>query len=132
MKKTDNQYIRLYITILLMVVSLFGFSCSNPAVFPKQLIGTWVTDTEQYEDRYIQIDDTKIIFGTGEPVPNIFFINSFESRPFGKTTEWIFQCELKKGEAFTINLLYYFGQDSVEKLQLKNSPQIVWHREEKN
>lgn len=129
MKKPYRHFIGLLTAALIVFIGLFVNSCSDPVPFPTQLVGNWVTDTAKYEDRYIEIDETKLIFGTGKPEPNILFINSFEKKPQGKTTEWIFHCEIKKGERFKIVLLYYIENGS-ESIQLKNTPQIFWYKEE--
>ncbi|MBU1194330.1 MAG: hypothetical protein KKE62_02600 [Proteobacteria bacterium] len=131
MKKNPDQFTGWLTIALCLLISLAVLSCSDPVLFPDNLIGMWVTDTEQYEDRYIEIDKTRIILGTGETVPNIFFVNRVESEPFGEKTEWIFHCEIKKGESYTISFLFPADPDSGEGIQLKNSPQIVWYKEDR-
>lgn len=131
MKKNTDPFTGWVTIALCLLTSLCIFSCSDPVPFPDSLTGVWVTDSEHYEDRYIEIDETRIIFGTGETVPNIFFINSFESKPSGKKTEWIFHCEIRKGESYILSFLFPADPDSGEGIQLKNSSQIVWYKEDR-
>lgn len=131
MKKNADQFTGWVTIPLCLLISLSVFSCSDPVPFPDNLLGVWVSDSGSYEDRYIEINETRIIFGTGETVPNIFFINSFESKPHREKTEWIFHCEIKKGESFTISFLSPADPNSDEGIQLKNSPQALWYKEDK-
>ena len=107
---------------------LMNLSCSESVPFPQELSGTWRSQDVSYADRYIQISEEHLVLGTGENLPNIFFIKDFRQRTAGNQIEWTFFCEISRGNAFELTILYSPGPEAV--LQLKNTPDVYWYKDD--
>ncbi len=117
------------IDVWCLAAALLLFACAESEPFPKELIGTWVTDAPLYTDRFIEIDETWIVFGTGEVEPNTFFIKSFKSQLKNGSVLWVFKCELSPGEEFDISVVYN-PDEAYEKLRMANNPWLGWYQVE--
>jgi len=120
-----NLLSRLIVTACLLTV----ISCSESMPFPQELSGTWRSHDPSYEDRYLQISEEQLVLGTGEGLPNIFYIKDFRRQTAGDGVEWTFYCEINRGETFELTILYFPGPEAV--LQFKNTPGVHWYKLEK-
>ncbi len=107
---------------------LIVLSCCESVPFPQELSGTWRSQDLLYADRYIQISEKQLILGTGEGLPNIFYIKDFSQQEADDRIEWTFYCEISRGETFELTILYSPGPESV--LQFKNTPDVHWYKVE--
>lgn len=117
------------ITIFAFVcIFLFLAACSEPAPpTPVAMQGTWITDDERYENRYIEIRDGEISMGSKQTQPNLFFILKTQSKKIANTMEYTFFCEMISGDKFELSFIFH--PDEYDPwLQLKNTPQIQWYR----
>ena len=111
--------------ILLNLFFLLLVSCTKTSPFPTELIGTWFTEEPLYEDRYIEINEAQLIFGTGAGEPNVLFIDKFEKKEQDGFVEWTLYCQNIEGDSLDIVLFYKRGAD-IEQIRLKNNKQIQW------
>ena len=121
--------------IILIFAAFFISGCeqNNSSVFPSTLIGTWVTDDSLYKNRYIEIYDRQIIFGTGENKSQTFFVDKAEKYIIGATTEWTFFCEDMEGNPFKVVMFYKEEPDTNPikgSIKLKNQAKIIWYKTE--
>lgn len=117
------------VCFILIIFYITGCEQKSSELFPFPLIGTWVTQDSRYKDRYLEINEGKIIFGTGENKPNIFFIDSIKKENQAAITEWTFFCQNMEGSLFEIAIFYNAGAKTAS-ITLKNKETIVWHKVE--
>ena len=110
---------------ILIVSVLAVVSCGQKIDFPSVLIGRWATEAERYEDRYIEISNEMITFGTGTGVPNMYFINEIDQKQNIPIAEYTFQCTNTEGTEFSFIFCLQNTGDRME-LRLNNPRQIVW------
>jgi len=115
--------------LMMTACFLMVFSCSESVPFPQELAGTWRSQDSSYADRFIQITEEQLILGTGEGLPNVFYIKDFRQQAAGSRIEWTFYCEISRGERFELTILYSPEPEAV--LQLKNTPDVHWYKMEK-
>lgn len=118
---------RIVIFLITAVFLATGNGCSNDPVVYKELIGTWITDEEQYENRYITISNELVIFGTGGGAPNLFFIETARKKDKNGIREYDFYCLNTEETDFSfIFEVEDFNDQTV--FRLKNPNQVVWKK----
>ena len=115
--------------LILITFWIAGCEQKSPVPFPSYLIGTWVTNEPRYKDRYLEINEGEIIFGTGENKPNTFFIDSIKKGNQAAIIEWTFFCQNMEGTLFDIVIFYNSGAKTAS-ITLKNKETIVWYKVE--
>jgi len=114
---------------ILITFYITGCEQKSSEPFPSYLIGTWVTQDSRYKDRYLEITEGEIIFGTGEDKPNTFFIDSFKKETRASIAEWTFFCQNIEETLFEIVIFYNAGTKNAS-ITLRNKEEIVWHKVE--
>lgn len=110
---------------------LFGFclmlvmNCTKTTQMPAELLGSWATQATRYEDRYIEIKETELIFGTGAGIPEVFFIEKIKEKKAGEFVEWTFYCKTVENVPTDIVLFYTTIADGVH-FELRNKRQVHW------
>jgi hypothetical protein len=119
------------IILILVTFCILGCKKKDPSLLPPPLIGIWLTDNSLYKERYIEIYDNQIIFGTGEDKSQTFFVDKVKKYIIGATTEWVFYCEDMEGNPFEV-VIFYKGETDANpnsgSIKLKNQATIIWHR----
>jgi len=116
----------LFLHLLLSLT--IGCDGSNTS-FPAGLKGRWITDASRYKDRYIEFSNTTLVFGTGENLPKIWFVNKVGKIEKGKTVEWTLNCQNISGDSIDI-VLFYEAEKDGEQIFLKNKEKILWTRDQ--
>ena len=114
----------LQITALLLTV---GYGCSNSANVSSELQGTWTRNEKQYEDRYIEIKDELVIFGTGGGAPNLFFIKNTRKKENNGIREYELYCRNLEDTDFRF-ILHVEDINGQPTMRLKNPNQVVWKK----
>ena len=118
---------RRIVAAMALLATLAGCQAQKESPVPDHLLGVWSTSAPRYGDRYIEIRNDMIIFGTGG--------DTFELHALTEVTE------AREGEAivYTITHLNHFGQpytlsfyyeptsDGI--MRFKNQKEIVWTKE---
>ena len=115
------------VSILIGCVFLAVHCGKKEEAFPQILLGKWTTGSERYQDRYIEFRPGLMIFGTGNGIPNIFFIRSVEQTQNGPGKEYTFMCTNKVDTEFIFVFLVEGDGDSLT-LRLKNPHEVVWKK----
>ena len=109
----------------LVILSIFTIHCGEKITLPSALSGTWKTEAEQYEDRFIEISTNTLTFGTGNDMPNVYFIRGIDHKRMDKTDEYTFKCV--NSENIDFRFIFYFENDENSLLmRLKNPRQVIW------
>ena len=100
------------VCFILITFCIAGCKQKSSDPFPSILIGTWVTQEPRYKDRYIEINEGEIIFGTGGNQSNTFFIDSIKKGDQVAITEWTLFCQDMEETLFEIVIFYNAGTKS--------------------
>ena len=107
---------------------ILAASCTKPVTeHPSNLLGTWTNQDPAYEGRYIEINKTDIIFGTGTGtgIPTFFLIEKVTGYKTGDFTEWTFHCKTQENVSTDIVLFFTQDEDGLY-FELRNKRQVQW------
>jgi len=127
----DKKTIATIAVLILIIFCIAGCERKTSDPYPDALTGTWVTDEPRYKDRFLEINHSQIIFGTGENEPNTFFIDRIKKKEQSSNTEWTFFCEDMEKNKFEIVILYNTETEDMASITLKNMKTFHWHKVEK-
>lgn len=102
--------------------------CKGPAPEKNDLAGTWITPDPQYAGRYIEFNDTMVIFGTGTGDPNMFFIEKIKQNRGDEYVEWIFHCRTDEDVSIDIVLFYHVDENG-SYFELRNKRKVQWRKQ---
>ena len=120
---------RIYFKLtILIVTSILLSHCGGKDTISSTLFGVWKTDATQYEDRFIEIRPDKLIFGTGDDFPNVYFIKEVAHKQADNKDEYIFKC--LNAETTEFRFIFYVenGEDGLL-MRMNNPRQVVWMKE---
>lgn len=113
------------IALIIVMLSLNLTGCQEPLKthIPKDLIGKWVTTDPKYEDRYLELTDHMIYFGTGGKTFDFDSIGEISMTPQGKRVLYTISYYHIEGQEFKLSILH---DPKRQTLALKNQPHIIW------
>jgi hypothetical protein len=88
--------------------------------------GVWKTTSANYDDRFFEIANTTITFGTGDGKQDIYYIRAATKRAEDKDTVYTITYENPEGTEFRLS--FYYQQSRGGVIQLKNQRDIEWAR----
>jgi hypothetical protein len=109
--------------IVLLSLSVLGCQESRNTHVPKDLIGKWVTNAPKYEDRYLELTENMIYFGTGGKTFDFDPIGKISMTPQGKRVLYTISYYHIEGQEFKLS---FFHDPKRQTLALKNQPRIIW------
>ncbi len=115
--------------VFLCFFFLWSVGCEKSVPFPTELLGKWVTDAPDHADRFIEIKDMQLIFGTDAVMPTFLFIQRFKKKEQNRAIEWTFHCRSSEDNPLDI-ILFYQTDTKGERLILKNKEQVVWTKDQ--
>lgn len=92
------------------------------------LLGTWKTEAEQYEDRFIEIGKKIITFGTGEDIPNTYYIRGIDYNRLNDADEYTIMCVNAEDTEFRF-IFYFENHENGLLMRLNNPRQVVWTKD---
>jgi len=110
---------------LLSFLIFFTVNCEKKIPFPTELIGVWTTESPGYADKYIDIKDMQIIFGTGESIPSILLVDQIQKKTKTQLVEWTLKCKDIEGNPIDI-VVFYKIEANKEQITMKNKEQVLW------
>ncbi len=96
--------------IVIGVSLLFALVGCGSDPLPDDLIQVWRNPAPGYRDRYFEIREGSIIFGTGAYSFEMHSIERVRSRRVGKTTEITIGYRANDGETVPVNLVHTPGR----------------------
>jgi hypothetical protein len=95
---------------------------------PERLHGVWVTPDPAYTDRYFELGEDFVVFGTGGVHSQRFAIIGFSGvrEVDGREFDTIY---FGDGGGETLKRQFYFNRDGRPNLIFKNQPEVVWVRD---
>lgn len=94
---------------------------------PDDLVGHWTTSAPKYTDRFLELSEVVVIFGTGEDNIDVNFISSVDKRVEGGSTLYTINYHDPKGMDGQVS---FYWNPSEKVIRLKNQKRIVWEKEE--
>ena len=114
----------IFIVIIGLTLSM-GCPAKNK-LLDEEVIGVWKTQADQYADRFMELQKTSIIFGTGDgtisPHPIRGVEKDFENN---QSLYTIFYLNLE-GQEYSFSFTYLPNQGGT--IFFKNQPNIIWQR----
>lgn len=109
------------------LASLAGgcFSFQETAL-PNEMLGVWTTETPKYADRFFELQNDRVIFGTGKGQSDSNLVVAVEEIRQGP--KWLYNIEYLGSEGQTYTFSFYY-QTSPQTIALKNQSGIEWKKE---
>jgi hypothetical protein len=115
------------------IIGLFLFSfyiilvvsCTKTTVASTYLFGIWITQALPYEGKYIEINETELIFGTETGASTLFFIKKIKENKIDKYIQWTFHCTTIDNIPTDIVLFYTDGEAGAH-FELRNKREVHW------
>jgi hypothetical protein len=117
-------------TLLLALVIFTGsFGCrpGKTSAIPDALVGVWVTAAPKYSDRYFEISEQAIGFGTGGHQVDVYPVVRVETGPKGRRTLYVLSLRTPEGDPY--RFAFYYEPRDGGKIQLENQSRITWMKE---
>lgn len=116
-------------TILMSVVTgTVAYLAPRPIFVPQELRGRWVTDSEQYIDRHLDIGEAVLSFGPDGVEIRVMTIVQVEKRVVTGGARDTLHYRDKNGDRQRLRL-QYTASDAGGQIQLARQRGIVWCRE---
>ena len=110
---------------LLWMASLF--LCSSDArVALDEFQGVWRTTAENYADRFFEISDSTLTFGTGDGSQTIYYIRTVTKSTGDKDNVYTISYDNIEGTDFKLFFYYQPSQGGV--IRFKNQEDVKWTR----
>ncbi len=110
---------------LIWMASLF--LCSpDTRVGLDEFDGVWKTTAENYDDRFFEISDSTITFGTGDATQDIYFIHAVTKSAEDQGTVYTISYDNIEGTKFKISFYYQPSHGGV--IYFKNQKDVKWTR----
>ncbi len=100
------MHVRALVTGASLLFALVGCG-SDP--LPDDLIQVWRNPAQGYSDRYFEVREDLIIFGTGAHSSKMHSIERVRSQRVGETTELTIEYRADDGETVPLNLVHTPG-----------------------
>jgi hypothetical protein len=115
------------ITAMALLAALAACQVRNENPVPDHLLGVWSTSAPRYADRYIEIRNDMIIFGTGGDEFELHALTHIEeAREHGALLYTITHLN-HFGQPYSLSFYYEPKGDGI--IRFKNQKEIVWKKE---
>lgn len=111
--------------LILLAITLTSCKNQNTVPFPEELIGTWISEHEQYKDKYIYISRDAVSFGGNTDIYLTTFVKRHQKEE--REGEWTLFCENDGGVAYNYFLIVQENQGDLL-LKLKNREHVIWKK----
>lgn len=107
-----------------LLVTLAGCQAQKKNPVPDHLLGVWTTSTPRYADRYIEIRNDMIIFGTGGDTFELHVLAEFKEVREGEALLYTIIHLNHFGQPYSLSFYYEPSGDGI--IRFKNQREIVW------
>ncbi len=91
---------------------------------PSNLLGMWITNAAGYEDRYLLIQDEKLVFGTGGNSCDHYHVNRVREDANGSDISYIIDYENDQKTKFKLKFVYTMCKH--ETIKIYHLENIIW------
>lgn len=110
------------VPLLLMGYLIFSHASSNPVLL--DLNGVWKTQAPGYADRYMEISDGVIMFGTGGDTLESYVIDKVETRSNGART--LYTLTYLDRDRNEMRLSFYYESRGEPLITFKHQAHLTW------
>ena len=112
---------------MVCLILILSAACQKQSV-PDSIIGTWVTDSPRYENCFLKIGPTSVVFGDPEKNGDEYYITKVTTAEKNRTVTVTIEFVATQKTSFSVELLY--SVDDGGHVLLKNQPNVIWKRGE--
>lgn len=109
-----------------LVATSLGCQSGNEQTIPDGLSGVWVTSHPKYADRYFQLKDDVIIFGTGKETIELHALMNIDATPYGDIIHYTISHLNHYGQYYTFS--FYYNPTNDGTIWFENQKHILWTR----
>ncbi len=122
--KRKNLFVAFAILTMLLL-----YGCTQRAVIPDELVGTWTTPTPIYEGCFFEITKEEIIFGAKDGSESNFFIKDLKIQkiPHEEWTLYTIAYIVRGYQKYEFPFYYHPASNGV--IRFKNKMESVWTKE---
>jgi hypothetical protein len=123
-----NKTIWVPSVVLFSILSLSLFLCSGDnRVTLDEFLGIWKTTALNYEDRFFEISESTLTFGTGNGKQDICYIQAATKTVEDK--DILYTITYANSEKTEFKLSFYYKKDHGGVILFKNQMDIEWTRD---
>ncbi len=115
------------VVLTAVLVTVLVLRSKDNQFLPDDLVGRWTTSAPEYTNRFLELSEVAVIFGTGEDNIDVNFISSVDKRVEGGSTLYTIKYRDPKGMDGQVSL---YWDPTEEVIRLKNQKRIIWEKEE--
>lgn len=115
-----------FASIPLLFMAYLFFTQESSGALPADLHGVWKTSAPRYADRYMEISEGVILFGTGGDSLESYVIDSVEVQPNGTRT--LYTITYLDGNNEELRLSFYYDPDATRLITFKHQDHLKWTR----
>lgn len=112
--------------LITLVAMLAGCQARKDPVLPTGLLGVWKTVSPQYADRFFEIANTRISFGTGDGNIESYPIVAVEEVREGHAMLYTISYRNHDGQAYRFS--FYHDSSDASVIRLKHQRASLWTR----
>ena len=108
---------------------LVTVGCEPPTIseIPPELRGRWITESPKFEDRYMEFERLRVVFGQGEGESTGHAVHSITADQRTSDTIYHITYISEAGEEYVLTLFYY---PRTRTLRLRNRWRTMWKRQD--
>ena len=118
---------RRIVAAMALIATLAGCQAQKESPVPDHLLGVWSTSAPRYADRYIEIRNDMIIFGTGGDAFELHVLTDVNEVREGEAIVYTITHLNHFGQPYTLSFYYEPTSDGI--MRFKNQREIAWTKE---
>jgi len=118
---------RRIVAAMALFVTLAACQAQKENSVPDHLLGVWSTSAPRYADRYIEIRNDMIIFGTGGDAFELHALTDIKEAREGEAILYTITHLNHFGQSYTLSFYYEPSGDGI--MRFKNQREIAWTKE---
>ena len=113
------------VVLTAVLVTVLVLRSKDNQFLPDDLVGRWTTSAPEYTNRFLELSEVTVIFGTGEDNIDVNFISSVDKRVEGGSTLYTIKYHDLKGMEGQVS---FYWDPTEEVIRLKNQKRIIWKK----
>jgi hypothetical protein len=118
---------RRIVSAMALLATLAACQAQKENSVPDHLLGVWSTSAPRYADRYIEIRNDMIIFGTGGDAFELHVLAELNEAREGEAILYTISHLNHFGQPYTLSFYYEPTSDGI--IRFKNQREIAWTKE---
>jgi hypothetical protein len=118
---------RRIVAAMALLATLAACQAQKENSVPDHLLGVWSTSAPRYADRYIEIRNDMIIFGTGGDAFELHVLAELNEAREGEAILYTISHLNHFGQPYTLSFYYEPTSDGI--IRFKNQREIAWTKE---